>query len=54
MNAWRTKNQCRKRTKRRRFKAVPIEQDQNFLTMLRHVERNQRRAGLVRWAEDWP
>ena len=37
-----------------RFKAFPIQQDDHFLTVLRYVERNPRRAGLVRRAEDWP
>lgn len=37
-----------------RFKAFPIEQDEHFLTVLRYVERNPRRAGMVRRAEDWP
>jgi len=36
-----------------RFKAFPIERDEHFLTVLRYVERNPRRAGLVRRAEDW-
>jgi putative transposase len=37
-----------------RFKAFPIAQDEHFLTVLRYVERNPRRAGLVQRAEDWP
>ncbi len=36
-----------------RFKAFPIAQDDHFLTVLRYVERNPRRAGLVRRAEGW-
>jgi putative transposase len=36
-----------------RFKAFPIQQDQHLLTVIRHVERNPRRAGLVRKAEKW-
>jgi putative transposase len=36
-----------------RFKAFPIEQDEHLLTVLRYVERNPLRAGLVRRAEDW-
>lgn len=37
-----------------RFKAFPIEQDEHLLTVLRYVERNPLRAGLVRRAEAWP
>ncbi len=36
-----------------RFKAFPIEQDEHLLTVLRYVERNPLRAGLVRRAEQW-
>jgi len=36
-----------------RFKAFPIEQDEHLLTVLRYVERNPLRAGLVEQAEDW-
>ena len=36
-----------------RFKAFPIQQDEHFLTVLRYVERNALRAGLVKSAEDW-
>jgi putative transposase len=36
-----------------RFKAFPIEQDNHLLTVLRHVERNPLRAGLVEQAENW-
>ena len=36
-----------------RFKAFPIEQDEHLLTVLRYVERNPVRAGLVTRAEDW-
>ena len=35
-----------------RFKAFPIEQDDHLLTVLRYVERNSLRAGLVEQAED--
>jgi putative transposase len=31
-----------------------VEQDGHLLTMLRYVERNAARAGLVKRAEDWP
>ncbi|MBI1917920.1 MAG: transposase [Planctomycetes bacterium] len=37
-----------------RFKAFPLEQDEHLLTVLRYVERNPLRAGLVKRAEDWP
>jgi putative transposase len=36
-----------------RFKAFPIEQDAHLLTVMRYVERNALRAGLVHRAEDW-
>ncbi len=36
-----------------RFKAFAIEEDDHLLTVLRYVERNPLRAGLVRRAEDW-
>jgi putative transposase len=36
-----------------RFKSFPIEADDHLLTVLRYVERNPLRAGLVRRAEDW-
>ncbi len=36
-----------------RFKSFPIEQDEHLLTVLRYVERNALRAGLVRRAEAW-
>ena len=36
-----------------RFKAFPIQQDEHLLTVLRYVERNPLRAGLVMRAEDW-
>jgi putative transposase len=37
-----------------RFRAFPIEQDEHLLTVLRYVERNALRAGLVKRVEDWP
>jgi putative transposase len=37
-----------------RFKAFPVGEDDHLLTVLRYVERNALRAGLVRRAEDWP
>jgi putative transposase len=36
-----------------RFKAFPIEQDEHLLAVLRYVERNPLRAGLVERAEEW-
>jgi putative transposase len=36
-----------------RFKSFPIQSDEHFLTVLRYVERNPLRAGLVRRAEEW-
>jgi putative transposase len=37
-----------------RFKAFPIQRDEHLLTVIRYVERNALRAGLVRRAENWP
>lgn len=37
-----------------RFKSFPIQTDHHFLTVARYVERNARRAQLVRRAEAWP
>ena len=36
-----------------RFKAFPIDQGEHLLTVLRYVERNPLRAGLVAQAEAW-
>jgi len=36
-----------------RFKSFPIEVDEHLLTVLRYVERNPLRAGMVRKAERW-
>ena len=36
-----------------RFKAFPIQQDDHLVTVLRYIERNPLRAGLVARAEDW-
>jgi putative transposase len=36
-----------------RFKSFPIEKDEHLLKVLRYVERNPVRAGLVRRAENW-
>lgn len=37
----------------RRFWSTPIRDDQAFITVMRYVEANPRRADLVEWAEDW-
>jgi putative transposase len=37
-----------------RYKSLPVEQDGHFLTLVRYVEGNARRAGLVKRAEEWP
>ena len=37
-----------------RFKAFPIQRDGHLVTVLRYVERNPVRAGLVKRAERWP
>jgi putative transposase len=37
-----------------RFKAFPIQQDNHLLAVLRYVERNPLRAGMVDRAEEWP
>jgi putative transposase len=36
-----------------RFKSFPIAEDEHLITVLRYVERNPLRAGLVERAEDW-
>jgi putative transposase len=36
-----------------RFKSFPVQEDDHFHTVCRHVERNALRANLVRRAEDW-
>lgn len=36
-----------------RFKAFPIQEDEHLLTVLRYVERNPLRAGLVAGVNDW-
>jgi len=36
-----------------RFKSFPVEQDEYLYSLLRYVERNALRAGLVKRAEDW-
>jgi putative transposase len=37
-----------------RYKAIPVQEDQHFLTVCRYVECNPVRAGLVMRAEEWP
>jgi putative transposase len=37
-----------------RFKSFPIASDEHLTTVMRYVERNPVRAGLVERAEDWP
>jgi putative transposase len=36
-----------------RFKSLPVQRDGHLTTMLRYIERNPLRAGLVRRALDW-
>lgn len=36
-----------------RYKSIPVEQDRYFWSLVRYVERNAKRAGFVRNAEDW-
>ena len=37
-----------------RYKSLLVESDRHFLTLVRYVERNAKRAALVKKAEDWP
>jgi putative transposase len=37
-----------------RFRAFPCQDDEHLITVLRYVERNALRAGMVRRAEKWP
>src|SRR5438067_1417791 len=37
-----------------RFKAFPVQEDEHLYSLLRYVERNALRAGLVKKAADWP
>lgn len=37
-----------------RYRACPVQEDEHLYTVLRYVERNALRAGLVGRAEDWP
>ncbi|MBI1830668.1 MAG: transposase [Planctomycetes bacterium] len=36
-----------------RYKAFPVQEDEHFYTLIRYVERNALRAGLVKRAEEW-
>jgi putative transposase len=36
-----------------RYRAIPVQSDHHLLTLLRYVERNPLRAGMVTRAEDW-
>ena len=36
-----------------RFKSLPVQRDEHLSTLLRYVQRNPLRAGLVRRARDW-
>jgi putative transposase len=36
-----------------RFRSFPIQEDDHLLTVLRYIERNPVRAGLVGRAQDW-
>ncbi len=37
-----------------RYKSLLVESDSHFLALVRYVERNGKRAGLVKKAEEWP
>ena len=37
-----------------RFKSFPVQSDEHYLTVMRYVERNPLRAGVVQRAQDWP
>jgi putative transposase len=37
-----------------RYKSLAVESDSHFLALVRYVERNAKRAALVKKAEDWP
>jgi len=36
-----------------RYKSFPVQRDEHFLQLIRYVERNAKRAALVRRAENW-
>ena len=46
-------NHYGKDDKQGRFRAFPIAEDEHLLTVLRYIERNPLRAGLVKKAEQW-
>ena len=37
-----------------RFKSFPVQDDAHYLTVMRYIEANPLRAGLVKRAGDWP
>ena len=37
-----------------RFKSFPVQDDAHYLTVMRYIEANPLRAGLVKSAADWP
>jgi putative transposase len=37
-----------------RYKAIPIQADDHLLGVIKYVERNPVRSGLVEYAQDWP
>src|SRR5579862_535395 len=37
-----------------RFKSFPVREDEHLLTLLRYVEGNPLRAGIVQRLQDWP
>lgn len=36
-----------------RYKSFPVQKDEHFLQLVRYVERNAKRAALVKQAQDW-
>lgn len=36
-----------------RYKSFPVQEDEHFLQLVRYVERNAKRAALVKKAQDW-
>jgi putative transposase len=37
-----------------RYKSLPVQSDGHFLALVRYMERNAKRAALVKRAEEWP
>ncbi len=37
-----------------RYKSFPVQDDAHYLTVLRYIEANPLRAGLIEQAEQWP